>query len=151
MWERFCRILSLIQLNLMSISHDLLCLTVTLTMLFAAVFYVATGMGSCRWTISSRYVFIEVAFWQFSNNPPSSASMDDAMTSLMILHSTYNGPFYGGISWIGVLEFGHRKNIFLLCFVPPVLICGIHRIMCGESFCFFCILLLCLDVFPCNL
>ena len=73
------------------------------------------------------------------------------MKFLIMLHYICTGPFYGGISWIGVLEFVPRKNILRICFVSPVLICRTHRSICGESFHFFCILLLRLDVLRCNL
>ena len=82
----------------MSIARDLFCFVVLFTMLFAAIFSVAIGVGGCRCPISARAVLIEVSFWQFSNNPPSSASMADAMTFLMMLHSICTGPFSGGIS-----------------------------------------------------
>ena len=53
---------------------------------------------------------MDVTFWQFSNNPPNYASMDDAMTFLMMLHYTCTGPLSGGIHFIGVLNFGLRKK-----------------------------------------
>ena len=53
---------------------------------------------------------MDVNFWQFSNNPPSFSSVDDAMTFIMILHSMCNGPFPGSIVFIGVLDFGPRKK-----------------------------------------
>ena len=60
---------------------------------------------------------MDVAFWQFSNNPPSFVSMSDAMKFLIMLHSTCTGPFSGGIACTGMLDFGPRnKN-------PPALIC----------------------------
>ena len=85
------------------------CFAVLLTMLFASVLYVATGVGGCRRPISARAVLIEVAFWQFSNDPLSSSSVADAMTFLTMLHFTCTGTFYGGIYFIGVLDFGPRK------------------------------------------
>ena len=83
-----------------------------------------------------------VAFWQFSNNPPNSASVADAITFLIILHSTCTGLFSGGIACIVVLEFGPRKK-----YAPAMLLasgsrCKMHPNICGESFRFFCILLL---------
>ena len=59
-----------------------------------------------------------VAFWQFSNNPPNSAFVDDSITFLVMLHSTCTGPFGEGIGCIGVLDFGPSKNISpaLLCY-----------------------------------
>ena len=37
------------------------CFAVLLNMLFATVFYVAIGVGGCRWTIYTRAALIEVA------------------------------------------------------------------------------------------
>ena len=90
---------------------------VPLTMLLAAVLYVATGVGGFWWPISARAVLMEVAFWKFSNKPTSSASVADAIIFLMMLHSTCTGTFSRGISWIGVLDFGPRKKhpLDLLC------------------------------------
>ena len=59
---------------------------------------------------------MDIAFWQFSNNPPNSDHMPDAMTFLIILHSTCTGPFSGYIACIGVFGFGYRK------IYPPVLL-----------------------------
>ena len=89
----------------MPIARDIFCFAVLLTMMFATVFSVATGVGGFMWPISSGAVLIEVAFWQFSNHPPSSASEADSVTFLVMLHSTCTSPFLGGISWIGVLDF----------------------------------------------
>ena len=135
----------------MSIALDLFCFAVSFTMLFAAVLSVVTSVGGCEWPISARAVHMDVAFWQFSNNPPNSASVADAMTFLMMLHSTCTGLFPGGIALIGVLHFGSRKNIHLLSFVPLVLRCKMHPDIYGESFRFFYILLLRLDLTRCNL
>ena len=115
----------------MYIARDIFYFAIPLTMMFAAVLSVATGVGGCMWPISAKAVLVEVDFWQFSNNPPSYASVADSMTSLMILHSTCTGPFSGGISWIYVLELGPRENILLICFVPPVLIYRMHQSICG--------------------
>ena len=82
----------------MSIARDIFCFAVPLTMLFVAVLSVANGVGGCRWPISARDALIEVFFLQFSNNPPSSASVADAMTFLVMMNSTCTGPFSGGIS-----------------------------------------------------
>ena len=115
-------------------------------MLFAAVFFVATGVGSCWWPISAKAVLSKVALWKFSNKPPNYASVADSITFLMNLHSTCTGPLSGGISCISVLYFVPRKNIIWLCFVPLFLIFRIHLSKCGESFRFFCIILLRLDM-----
>ena len=83
--------------------------------------------------------------------PPNSASVADSITFLITLHSTCNGPFYRYINCIGVFDFGTRKNTHLLFFVPLVLICRMHPNIYGESFHFFCIMLLHLYVNCCNL
>ena len=119
-------------------------------MLFGAVLYVATSVGSCWWTISARAVLMDVTFWQFSNNPPNSTSVVDAMKFLLTLNYTCTGKFYGGIACTSVLDFGTRKSIHLICFVPLVLIYGMHPNICGESLSFFSILLLHLDMLCCN-
>ena len=80
-----------------------------MTMLFVAVFYVATVSGGCWWPISDRAVLVDVAFWQFSNNPPNSDYVDFDVTFLIMLHSTCTGPFYGGIYCIVVLGFLYWK------------------------------------------
>ena len=70
-----------------------------------------------------RVVFIEVACWQFLNNPPSSDSVVEAMMLRMILHSECIVPFYGGIFDIGILflRIGPKvKSSFFtprLCFI----------------------------------
>ena len=94
---------------------------------------------------------MDVAFRNFSNNPPKHAYVDDVITLLIMLHSKCTGPFYESIAYIGVLGIGPRKKIIYLCCVPLVLICKKHPCKCGESFCCFCILLLRLDVLRCNL
>ena len=96
----------------MSIDMDIFCLDVTFTMLFAAVLSVATGVGGCGWTISAMDVRMDVALWNFSNNPTNPASVAYAMMFLMILHYTCTGPFPGGIDVIGglLLNFGPKKK-----------------------------------------
>ena len=79
-------------------------------MMFASVLSAATGVGGYWWPISDRAVLIEVDLWQFSNNPPSSASVADDIKFFLMLHYTCTGPFYGSIYWIGVFNFGHRKK-----------------------------------------
>ena len=59
----------------------------------------------------------------------------------------FRGAFIVLVCWILVLE----KNTHQLCFVHLVLICKMHPNKYGESFRFFCILLLHLDVLRCNL
>ena len=99
----------------MSIALDIF-FSVPLTMLFAAVLSIAAGVGGCGWPIYARSVIADVTFWKFSNDPPNSASVADAMTFLILLHSTCTGPFYRGIDCIGVFDFGPRKKY------PPVLL-----------------------------
>ena len=120
-------------------------------MLFAAVLSVSTGVVGCWWPISDKAVLMEVYFWQFSNKPTSSASVADAITLLMMPHSTFTGPFSGGIFWICVLDFGSKKKY------PLDLICASGSDMYDASeytwriIQLFCILLCCLDVLRCNL
>ena len=59
----------------------------------------------------------------------------------------YQGEYLESVFWSLVLG----KNILWLCFVPTVLIYRMHQSICGESFRFFCIILLYLDVLCCNL
>ena len=135
----------------MSITLDIFCYAVPLTMMLTAVLSVVTGIGGSGWTNPAKAVLMDIAFWQFSNNSPNYVSMSDAMTFLIIIHFTCTGPVYRGIGFITMFDFGPRKNIHLFCFVPPFLICRMHPNICGESFRFFCILLLRLDVSCCNL
>ena len=121
-------------------------------MLFASVFSVTTGVGGCEWPISDGAVCMDIVFWQFSNNPPNSASVLDTMTFLIMMNYTCNGPFYGGIAFISVLDFDPRKKY------PSTMLCAsgsdifkMHTNICGELFLFFCIMLLHLDVTRCNL
>ena len=86
----------------MSIALDIFCFDIPITMLFAALLFVATDVGGGWWPISARVVLMDVTFWKFSNNPPNSTFMADAITFIIMLHSTYAGPFYDGISCIGV-------------------------------------------------
>ena len=61
---------------------------VSFTILFASVLSFATGVGGYEWPVSDREVRMDVTFWQFLNNPPNSAFVDDAITFLIMLHST---------------------------------------------------------------
>ena len=120
-------------------------------MIFVTVLSVATSVGSRKWPISDRRALMDISFWHFSNHPPISASVADAITFLIMLHSTCTGPFSGGISCISVLDLGLKGKY------PPALnrvsflICRIHPNICGESFRFLYILLLLLYVLHCNL
>ena len=84
--------------------------------MFVDIFSVATGVGGCGCPIYARAVLMNVAFWLFSNNPPNSASVDYAITFLIMMNSTCTGPFFRGIDCIGVLDFGPRKKY------PPALL-----------------------------
>ena len=94
----------------MSIAQDLFCFAVPLMMLFANLFSVHTGVGGCWWVISVLVVLMAVSFWLFSNNPPNSTPVPDAITFRIMLHYTCTGPFWGGIDFIGVLDFVHKKK-----------------------------------------
>ena len=80
----------------MSVDLDIFCFSVPLTIMFTDVLSVATGVGVCWWPISDRDIIMAVAFWKFSNNPSNYASVDGAITFLIMLHSTCTGPFSGG-------------------------------------------------------
>ena len=81
----------------MYVALNLLCFDVPFTMMFADLFFVYAGVGGCEWPISDRAVQMDVAFWQFSNNPPNYASVSDAMKFIIMLHSTCNVPFSGSL------------------------------------------------------
>ena len=127
------------------------CYAVPFTMRFYSLLSVAIGFGGYEWPIYAREVCMDVTFWKISNNLPNSASVADAMIFLMILHSTCTGLSSGIVAVIGVLDFGPRKNIHLLCCMPLVLRCMMHLNIYEGSFHFFCIMLLFLDVARCNL
>ena len=90
--------------------------SVPLTVIFDAVLSVATGVCGYGWPISSREVYMYVAFYNFTNHPPNSASVDDIMVFFVILYYTCKGMFPGGIAVVGVLllGFGPKKKIHLL-------------------------------------
>ena len=89
-------------------------------MLFDIVFSVATGVGGFECTISDMAVHMDVAFWQFSENPSTSAYVADTIPFIVILHSTCTDPFSGVIDIIGVLllDFLPRGEY------PPALLCA---------------------------
>ena len=69
---------------------------------------------------------MDVAFWQFSNHPPNNASVADAMIFIIMLNSTYTGPFPGPLLILMCWILFQGKNIHLLFFVPLVMICRMH-------------------------
>ena len=85
-------------------------------MLFESVLSVATVVGGCEWPINDKAVCTDIAFWQFSNNPPNSASVPDATTFIIMMYSTCAGLFSGGIDCVDVLDFIPRKQY------PPALL-----------------------------
>ena len=94
----------------MSISLDIFCFVVPFMMLFVTFLSVFTVVGGCQCHNSARVVCMYVAFWKFSNNSTNSASVADAMTFLVILHSTYIGLFFCVIAIIDVFGFGGNKT-----------------------------------------
>ena len=100
----------------MSIALDIFCYVVLLTILFDTILSVVNGVGGFGWLISTRDVIMDVAFWQFSKNPPNSTSMADATKFLIMLHYTCTGTFSRGIACIGVLDLVHNKKY------PPALL-----------------------------
>ena len=103
-------------INIMSIALDFFCFSVPFIMMFFSVLSIAAGVGGFEWPIYAIAVCTDVTFLQFSNNYPNYASVADAMTFLIMLHSTCTGPFLGRMSCIGVLDFVTRKN-----FLPDLL------------------------------
>ena len=79
----------------MSTTLDIFCFDIPFTVLFSAVLSFDTDVCNCERTISDRALCMDVYFWKFSNNPPNSDSVIDAVVFIMILHSTYTGPFSG--------------------------------------------------------
>ena len=100
----------------MSIALGILYFDVPLMILFTVVFSVAASVGGFVWTIFARAIITDVTFWKFSNDPPNSASVPDAMTFIIMLHYTCTRPFTRDIACIGILDFGPRKKY------PPSLI-----------------------------
>ena len=104
-----------------------LCLVLNeITCLLLWIFFVLPFQLQCYFTlwcpfplvlvVVSNPFLLEQFSWKFSNSPPNSAPVADAMKFLMMLHSTCTGPFYWGIYVIGVLYFGPRKRY------PPALL-----------------------------
>ena len=97
-------------------AQDLFNFFVPLKMLLAAVLSIFAGIGGCWWNVSARADLMAVVFWQFSDHPPNYASVYDAITFLIMLHSTCTGPFGRGIDCTSFLDFIHRKKY------PPALL-----------------------------
>ena len=94
----------------MLIAQGLFCFAVPLTMLFANVLSVSTGVGGYWWSMSARAIVVAVAFLVVLKYSSLLFFFDDAMTFLIILYSTFTGPFWGGVYCIGVLHFGTSKK-----------------------------------------
>ena len=97
----------------MSIDRYIFCFAIILKMLFDDVLPNSNDVGGCWWPISARAVLMDVAFWKFSNKSPNYASVANASIFVIMLHSTFTGPFSRGIYCIGVLDFCPRE-IYLL-------------------------------------
>ena len=98
----------------MSIPLDPFCFAAPINMIFSGLFFTATSVGIFEWPISATAACMDVAFCQFSNNPPNSDLVADSMMFLTILHSKYTSPFSRDVAVIGMLDFGGRKKIRLL-------------------------------------
>ena len=61
---------------------------------------------------------MNVYLWKYSNNHPNSASLNDAMKFVIMMHYTCTGLLSRGITCIGVLDFGPSKKY------PPALLCA---------------------------
>ena len=99
-------------------------------MMIATVLSLATSVGGCWWPISDGDVLVAVTVWKFSNHPPNSDSVADALHSSLccIIHVLvlFMGTLIVLVRWVLVLG----NNIYLLCFVPLVLICRMHLNTC---------------------
>ena len=125
----------------MSISLDFF--FILFTMLFEAIFSVATGVGGCEWPIYDSSIRMDVTFWKFSYNSP-------IMIILMIPWDLSLCCILG-ITCSSVLGFGPRGKNCLIWFVLLVIRCMMHLNICVESSHLFCVMLLRLDVMWCNL
>ena len=77
---------------------------------------VLTSVFCCGWFNASKRQQIFIAFWQFVNKPPHSASDSKQTTFLIVEHSVWIGPF-----WEFVLKnfwCVPNKNYRQLCFLP---------------------------------
>ena len=93
----------------MSIALERLCLMVLLMNPIAVELSTCIGVGGCSWPISWRAMRIGTASFAARNAAPTSASIADDMTLLMIFARTRAAPFSAGV-WLGVVQvFGvHR-------------------------------------------
>ena len=62
---------------------------------------VTNGVGSWRWTISSRGILRAASCLQFKNNAPSYAYIALARTFFIVVHSMCKGLLSGGGLWGG--------------------------------------------------
>ena len=81
----------------MSIALDRLCLMVLLMNLIAVELLTCIGVGGCSWPISWRAMRIGTASFAARNAAPTSASIADDMTSLIIFARTWTAPFSGEV------------------------------------------------------
>jgi hypothetical protein len=88
-----CATASATQKNLISIDQDCWRFTVLFAMPTAVDFSQWIRVGRWGWPISSSMSQKIVAYLQFRNNAPSSASAADATTNLRIAHNVKNAPF----------------------------------------------------------
>ena len=86
----------------MLIALDRLCLMVLLMNPIAVEFLTCIGVGGFSWPISWRAMCIGTASFAARNAAPTSASMADDMTVLMIFARTWTAPFSGGGVWLGI-------------------------------------------------
>ena len=80
----------------MSIDLDLRCLIILLAIPDAVELSVFIGVGSWGYLNSPNVVLKITASCPFTNTPPISASIADAITFFMIEHTACRDPFGGG-------------------------------------------------------
>lgn len=81
----------------MSMAFERLCLMVLLMNPIAVELSTCIGVGGCSWPISWRAVRIGTASLAARNVAPTSASIADDMTALMIFARTWTAPLSGGV------------------------------------------------------
>ena len=114
------------------------CLTVAVIIPSSAELSVFIGFGSWVKTSSWSLIHRDNTICPLWNSPPTSASVTDATTWLMILYSMWIGPFAGGgrfryfSGWL-VVSWG---NSALQCGCKPLdLISMMHHCQCEVSYC----------------
>jgi hypothetical protein len=88
-----CILLSNNQKYLISITCDLCCLIMLLTIPTVVVLSMCIGVGGCVWPSSARMSHKTLASCAFKKSAPSSTSAAEAVTSLRMVHVIRMAPF----------------------------------------------------------